>query len=76
MGAPKAFVDHYTDFLGSTSIVDDHVDAESLFMKKICSDKAANMIRPVKKEEIKKAIFNIGDEKAPGPNGYTFAFFK
>ncbi|GKF68961.1 putative RNA-directed DNA polymerase, eukaryota, reverse transcriptase zinc-binding domain protein, partial [Tanacetum coccineum] len=34
------------------------------------------MVRPVTNEEIKKAMFDIGDDKAPGPNGYTSVFFK
>lgn len=27
-------------------------------------------------EEIKAVLFNIGDDKSPGPNGYSAAFFK
>ncbi|GAA0157719.1 hypothetical protein LIER_14924 [Lithospermum erythrorhizon] len=31
---------------------------------------------PVSDEEIRWAVFDIGDERAPGPDGFTAAFFK
>lgn len=31
---------------------------------------------PIDDASIKEALFHIGDEKAPGPDGYTTAFFK
>ncbi|XP_021979735.1 uncharacterized protein LOC110875849 [Helianthus annuus] len=34
------------------------------------------MIRQVTAEEVKAAMFSIGIDKAPGPYGYTTAFFK
>lgn len=34
------------------------------------------MVRPITKEEIKDAMYNIGENKASGPNGYTSTFFK
>ncbi|XP_022015014.1 uncharacterized protein LOC110914533 [Helianthus annuus] len=33
-------------------------------------------LRPVTEEEVKKAMFSIGNDKAPGPDGFTAAFFK
>ncbi|GJX07012.1 hypothetical protein Tco_0194944 [Tanacetum coccineum] len=32
------------------------------------------MVRPITNDEIKKAMFDIGDDKALGPNGYTSAY--
>nr|GEU59262.1 hypothetical protein [Tanacetum cinerariifolium] len=37
---------------------------------------AIEMIREVSDQEIKDAIFSIGNDKSPGPDGYTAAFFK
>lgn len=38
--------------------------------------KSIVMIRNVTKEKIKEAMSDIGDNKAPGPDGYTLVFFK
>ncbi|GJT28636.1 putative RNA-directed DNA polymerase, eukaryota, reverse transcriptase zinc-binding domain protein [Tanacetum coccineum] len=50
--------------------------SEGLFSKTALMDIASNMVRPVTNEEIKAAMFDIGDEKASGPDGYTSVFFK
>nr|GEY12322.1 hypothetical protein [Tanacetum cinerariifolium] len=34
-----------------------------------------NMTKPISNDEIKKAMFSIGDDKAPGLDGYTSSFF-
>nr|GEV27712.1 hypothetical protein [Tanacetum cinerariifolium] len=34
------------------------------------------MVRDISDAEIKIAMFDIGDDRAPGPDGFTFAFFK
>ena len=40
------------------------------------NEKALFMVRQVTNEEIKKAMFNIWNDKAPGPDGFTSIFFK
>ncbi|GJX46350.1 hypothetical protein Tco_0271540 [Tanacetum coccineum] len=37
---------------------------------------ASQMVKPVTDREIKKAMFNTNDNKAPGPNGSSTKFFK
>ncbi|CAH9135062.1 unnamed protein product [Cuscuta epithymum] len=37
---------------------------------------ANDLIRPVTDLEIRQALFDIGNEKAPGPDGYSSTFFK
>ncbi|GJY71629.1 RNA-directed DNA polymerase, eukaryota, reverse transcriptase zinc-binding domain protein [Tanacetum coccineum] len=72
---PNAFVDHYNQFLGAegaTISLDDH----DLFTRVLETNKAAFMVREVTNEEVKSAIFSMGDDKAPGPDGFTVAFFK
>ncbi|KAK4391361.1 hypothetical protein Sango_1913900 [Sesamum angolense] len=45
--------------------------------KHILTQEEANLlIAPVTRNEIKEALFEIDDESAPGPDGYTSAFFK
>ncbi|GJU52788.1 uncharacterized protein Tco_1226502 [Tanacetum coccineum] len=52
------------------------LDEDGLFTHKLNSDKALFMVRQVTNEEIKDVIFNIGNDKAPGPDGFTSVFFK
>ncbi|GJV48593.1 reverse transcriptase domain-containing protein [Tanacetum coccineum] len=35
-----------------------------------------DMVREISNKEVKDAIFSIGDDKSPGPDGFTAAFFK
>ncbi|KAL0455256.1 UNVERIFIED_CONTAM: LINE-1 reverse transcriptase [Sesamum latifolium] len=34
------------------------------------------MVRPVERDEVKNAIFDIAEDKAPGPDGYSAGFYK
>ncbi|GKB89177.1 putative RNA-directed DNA polymerase, eukaryota, reverse transcriptase zinc-binding domain protein, partial [Tanacetum coccineum] len=43
---------------------------------RISMDISLNMVQNVTNEEIKAAMFDIGDDRAPGPDGFTSAFFK
>ena len=72
---PKVFVDHYIQFLGTEA----HVTAlehQGLFGRKLSILKAEHMVRGVSDDEIRMAMFSIGNDKAPGPDGYTSVFFK
>lgn len=42
----------------------------------ISSGQAASIIRSVSHQEIKKTFFSIGDDKDPGPDGFSSGFFK
>ncbi|XP_022007438.1 uncharacterized protein LOC110906644 [Helianthus annuus] len=69
------FVKHYERFFGTqgdTSLI----PAPDLFSKRLSPQVAHHMIRQVSAEEVKRAMFGIGIDKAPGPDGYTAAFFK
>ncbi|GJV72227.1 hypothetical protein Tco_1492222 [Tanacetum coccineum] len=37
---------------------------------------ALSMVRNVTRQEVKDALFSMGNDKAPGPDGFTAAFFK
>ncbi|GKA46099.1 RNA-directed DNA polymerase, eukaryota, reverse transcriptase zinc-binding domain protein [Tanacetum coccineum] len=39
-------------------------------------EKAVDLSQPVSDLEVKETLFSIDDNKASGPNGYTFKFFK
>ncbi|GKC58517.1 ribonuclease H-like domain-containing protein, partial [Tanacetum coccineum] len=59
------FVSHYQEFLG-TNMARDDLHTEDLFSKKISNTTCSNMVRTVSDVEIKAAIFDIGDDRAPG----------
>nr|GFA24679.1 RNA-directed DNA polymerase, eukaryota [Tanacetum cinerariifolium] len=46
------------------------------FPKKLQTSQADDLERGVSREEIKRAVWNCGDNKSPWPDGYTFEFFK
>jgi len=39
-------------------------------------DSYSSLLAPVTNDDIKVALFNIDDNKAPGPDGYSSCFFK
>ncbi|GJY81517.1 hypothetical protein Tco_0494268 [Tanacetum coccineum] len=51
-------------------------DMESLNSKDVCDEDSEKMIMNVSEEEIKDALFDICDNKALGPDGYSAKFFK
>nr|GEY22936.1 hypothetical protein [Tanacetum cinerariifolium] len=72
---PDVFVSHYHSFLGATVTCGD-LDSKGLYNKKVSNLSNANMTCPITDDEIKRAMFGIGDEKSQGPDGYTLTFFK
>ncbi|GKG20038.1 hypothetical protein Tco_0379839, partial [Tanacetum coccineum] len=71
----EQFVKHFQNFLGKAVAVEDF-DLGSLKSKTVSEDDADLMIMNVSDVEIKEALFDICDNKAPGPNGYSAKFFK
>jgi len=70
------FVRYYEGLIGTHSQVL-CVDREVLQSGQGISDlQATALVRDVSSEEIKEALFSIGNDKAPGPDGYTALFFK
>ncbi|XP_022024451.1 uncharacterized protein LOC110924768 [Helianthus annuus] len=68
-------VDHDAKFFGPTINVSAQPTPD-LFHTMLSNEKAEFMVRQVTDDEIKKAIFSIAGNKAPGPDGYTSVFFK
>ena len=69
------FVQHFQKFLGESVPVEE-VDLNTTIKKKLTDEEANIMIRDVSDEEIKNAMFQINDNKAPGPDGYSSSFYK
>jgi len=72
---PKAFMDHYTKFLGCEEVTSIDVTLD-LFSNTLDPGMAIDMIRVITDEEIKRTMFSFCDDKAPGPDGYKAGFFK
>nr|GEU94630.1 hypothetical protein [Tanacetum cinerariifolium] len=51
-------------------------DCGSLYSNKITKDDNLRMVNEVTSKEIKDALFELGDNKALGLDGYSFVFFK
>ncbi|GKB02678.1 probable L-cysteine desulfhydrase, chloroplastic [Tanacetum coccineum] len=73
---PNQFVRHFHLFLGVERHVKTAVGIGRLIINKLSPEEASNMIHPVSDEEIKQAMFDIDNDKAPGPDGFTSYFFK
>lgn len=42
----------------------------------ITAEQNVDLVKPVTGEEVRKALFQMHPDKAPGPDGMTPAFFK
>nr|GEV35971.1 hypothetical protein [Tanacetum cinerariifolium]GEX31621.1 hypothetical protein [Tanacetum cinerariifolium] len=72
---PDAFVSHYETFLGLAGETRSFNGA-NLFKTCLNEQVASDMVRNVTTLEVNDALFSIGDDKSPGPDGYTAAFLK
>lgn len=71
-----AFVSHYKALLGSFHPVDP-IDLSVLQHGPMVTDDLVHGLQcDISRLEIKEALFSIGDDKSPGPDGYSALFFK
>nr|GEX90498.1 hypothetical protein [Tanacetum cinerariifolium] len=70
-----ALVSHYEQFLRLPGITSPF-DTTNLFSMRLTDDHARDMIRVISRQEVKDALFSMGNDKSPGQDGYTAAFFK
>ncbi|GKC28564.1 RNA-directed DNA polymerase, eukaryota, reverse transcriptase zinc-binding domain protein [Tanacetum coccineum] len=70
------FVKHFETFLGQKREVQSLACRQSIFKNKISTEDVQRMVRNISDSEIKNAMFEIEDSKAPGPDGYTARFYK
>nr|KAJ0222221.1 hypothetical protein LSAT_V11C200063020 [Lactuca sativa] len=73
---PNIFINYFKEFLGTENHCAEIDNPHSLFSKKLDLVYAAEMVKVVTDEEIKSALFDINDDKAPGPDGFSAKFFK
>ncbi|GJV20529.1 hypothetical protein Tco_1369549 [Tanacetum coccineum] len=70
------FVNHLKKFPGASNLTNEFLNFKGVFGTKLNNEEAIEMNEEVTDSEIKNALFDIGDNKAPGPDGYTSTFFK
>nr|GEU72208.1 hypothetical protein [Tanacetum cinerariifolium] len=70
-----AFVSHYAVYLGHEGITS-CLNTQGLFDQILDIDATVDMVKEVCDKEIKEAMFSMGNDKSPGLDGYTAAFFK
>ncbi|GKE52674.1 hypothetical protein Tco_1487830 [Tanacetum coccineum] len=69
------FINHFKNFLRAKNDVQE-LNVNNLFLNRINNDEAELMIKDITDKEIKEAMFDIGENKAPGPDGFALTFFK
>ncbi|VFQ86115.1 unnamed protein product [Cuscuta campestris] len=72
----EEFIGYYNQIFGNTvpnTPMDWNVFKEGPLIQ---HQDAIDLVSNVDRTEVKEALFSIGDDKAPGPDGYTAAFLK
>ncbi|GJX56334.1 probable L-cysteine desulfhydrase, chloroplastic [Tanacetum coccineum] len=70
------FVKHFEKFFGQSQHVEPIGELEGIFTNTLYNDEALEMVKDVTDKEIKNAMFDISDCKAPRPGGYSACYFK
>ncbi|GJX71521.1 RNA-directed DNA polymerase, eukaryota [Tanacetum coccineum] len=56
--------------------VNHHCKLNFIFPNRLSPDQVGDLERPVTKDEVRTAVWGCGENKSPGPDGYTFEFFR
>ena len=70
------FLEHFQGFLGKKDNVTQFTSDNVIVTSKLLSEEADYLERQVTEKEVKDAMFDIEDSKAPRPDGFTSKFFK
>ncbi|KAJ9544003.1 hypothetical protein OSB04_023710 [Centaurea solstitialis] len=73
---PNVFLDHFRSFLGMRDPLVQPVVEQDMFYNPLSLGEPLDIIRPITDGEIKEALFGIGNDKAPGSDGFSSKFFK
>ncbi|GAB2266969.1 hypothetical protein Dimus_037926 [Dionaea muscipula] len=72
----EEFINFYQQLLGSYTPIN-HEEWNHVAMgAKVSSEDQTSLCLPITDPEIKSALWSIGENKAPGPDGYSAGFFK
>ncbi|GJU61241.1 RNA-directed DNA polymerase, eukaryota [Tanacetum coccineum] len=70
----KEFLDHFCNRFSKPG--KPNATLQSDFPNQIAPDQRNELESDVSNDEIKKAVWECGTDKAPGPDGFTFEFFR
>ncbi|GJX98280.1 RNA-directed DNA polymerase, eukaryota [Tanacetum coccineum] len=68
------FLSHFKNRFATPKEARLHLDLN--FSNMLNSDQLADLEREVTKDEIKRAVWDCGSDKSPGPDGFTFGFYR
>lgn len=68
------FFNHFRDRFSKP--VENMITLELALPKQISRDQQIDLERMVTKEELKAAVWDCGTDKSPGPDGFSFGFFR
>nr|GEW86575.1 nucleotide-binding alpha-beta plait domain-containing protein [Tanacetum cinerariifolium] len=68
------FYAHFKQRFEKSNLSEIQFDRE--FPNKICSEQAVDLEREVSKEEVKRVVWDCGIDKALGPDGFMFGFYR
>ncbi|KAL0293105.1 UNVERIFIED_CONTAM: hypothetical protein Sradi_6957100 [Sesamum radiatum] len=71
------FVNYFKKLFGGSQRQPQNLDHLQTFARYLISEDEATLISsPVQRQEIKEALFDINEDSAPGPDGFSSGFFK
>ncbi|KAJ9544318.1 hypothetical protein OSB04_024025 [Centaurea solstitialis] len=73
---PTAFVDHFRSIMGVADQLVNPVMNVDLFQRRLTLQESLDMMKPITDSEICNALFGIGNNKAPGSDGFSAKFYK
>ena len=71
-----SFVEFYKNLFGTFKAANPLDPAVLENGYRLNEDEKMDLVREVTSQEIKEALFSVDDGKAPGPDGFSSAFFK
>ncbi|GJZ74415.1 RNA-directed DNA polymerase, eukaryota [Tanacetum coccineum] len=74
LGIKEAFTSFFENKFKSIEVT--QVINRSPFYKSLSSEQSSSLDSSISPAEIKNAIWDCGSDKSPGPDGFTFAFYK
>nr|GEU31507.1 putative RNA-directed DNA polymerase, eukaryota, reverse transcriptase zinc-binding domain protein [Tanacetum cinerariifolium] len=70
----EAFLNHFAVRFKKPTVVGPKINF--IFPKRLAHDQATDLESNISRNEIRTAVWNCGDNKSPGTDGFTFEFFK